>query len=142
MSPLPDPLVAGDPIAAVPQWTLDLRLALIGPGGLMEDTGWRPITVRSGYTTPITPEVRRIGKVLYFRGSISGPFAVNTSAAVADLPAGFIGPDSSRTVVTTGAYVGYANLSPSGALAFMFRSPYTGTSATVMLAGLSGITVD
>ena len=146
MSPLPDPLVNGAAIADIPQWTLDLLVALGGaPDGLLYDTGLVDITLRSGYTGgggASDPQVRRISSILYFRGLISGPFAVNTAATVADLPPGFTGANSARTAVSTGAYICYANLNPSGAISFMFRSPFAGSSAVVSLAGMSGITTN
>ena len=57
---------------------------------LEEDTDWVPITLRSGFPeqSGFSPEVRRIGSVVYLRGGVNGAAlsATNTSYIVGDIP--------------------------------------------------------
>lgn len=55
------------------------------------DTDWVPITLRSGFPeqSGFSPEIRRIGSVVYLRGGVNGSAlsATNTSYIVGDIPA-------------------------------------------------------
>lgn len=104
------------------------------------DTGWVNITLAPGYTSQsITPQVRRIGSVLYFLGDVkptSGTFAASTGITIVNpggIPSGlrpvntnqrqipgnsqgldvraYIGTDGSLNIVTGASVPVYVDIS-------------------------------
>jgi hypothetical protein len=86
---LPDPLTGGDPIADVPQWTLDLRLALLDPiDGPMYDSGWTVGSLDAGFAGSF--RYRKIGMFVEVAVALSSgslPVGITTVATAAIPPA-------------------------------------------------------
>lgn len=60
--------------------------------GLVADTGWVNVTIASGYAAQsgFTPQVRKIGKVVYFRGGWSNTgMTAGVNEAVGTVPSGY-----------------------------------------------------
>lgn len=120
-------------------------IAALSPSGSGEyDTGWVAITPASGFTTS-TAAVRRIGKVVYFKGTISGSFTANTTTAIGTVPVGFRPPASDGRSVgaaaaTQGLIVYYYGVT-SGTGTISVRTSSTATH-NIALGGMSGYLVD
>lgn len=83
------------------------------------DTGWVNVTIGSGFAAQSgqTPQVRRIGSVIYARGGwgSAGIASANTGYDVGTIPAGFRPPRTSQAVATgsSAARFGRLEITPS-----------------------------
>lgn len=76
-----------------------LETQMLPAGASAYDTGWVDITLNTGFAagSGASPQVRRIGKVVYVRGQVtpsSGNFATGTDLVVGTIPAAFRPPRS------------------------------------------------
>ena len=80
------------------QWFTEITdwlKALSPPGATAYDTGWVTLTLESGWTAGgQTPQVRRVGKLIIFRGHIVNSTATTTLTRAFVIPQGFRPPAS------------------------------------------------
>lgn len=111
---------------------------------LWQDTGWVGVTPAAGLSPLLTgAAVRRIGRVVYYRGGLSG-VSLSTSGTVVGTVAAEFRPvtsvDGSVSAVGLGSgAVARATVSSSGAITII--AP-TNQTSSVYLKGLSGYLVD
>lgn len=117
-------------------------LAALSPSGADKyDTGWVDITPASGVTAN-RAQVRRIGKEVIYRGSLTG----SLSTTVVDLgtaPTGFRpadAADATRATAHGNATTGWGQITSAGVIRARLASG-TATTAT-FLSCFSGYTVD
>lgn len=111
----------------------------------LDDTGWINLTPASGFTSApsasqYTAACRRIGKLVRFRGVLSGTINVNTTATIANMPAGVPFPlkgTNLNALATTGGFIGWTNIMETGAITAHFKTPWVSGSAIMDLNGLS-----
>jgi hypothetical protein len=72
----------------------------------MADSGWVTVTTRGGFTVQSTPQVRKVGNLVYCRGGWSSAgLAINTNYTVADVPVGYAPPGDAYFRATTASGV-------------------------------------
>lgn len=100
----------------------------------LNDTGWIEATLEQGYTTPALASAgklmyRRIGNVVYIKGSISG-FTAFDGIPCCHIPTGFRPP--TRICINaeyTGSHLALFRLSSGGDLALNYNQGETVTSS-------------
>lgn len=109
-------------------------------GATVYDTGWLPVSAASGFTSS-SAAVRRVGMVLYARGTLTGTLTATTTTLVATAP---LAPAAQRwtTIGSSGGFVGWARWMPNGEISIRFNTPFTTSSSSFDLSGLSGLLVD
>lgn len=109
------------------------------------DTGWVDVTIKSGYTGNV--QVRRIGKLVYFKGAFNKSSAMAAGLhAVGTVPAGFRPLsylDSSAPLWPNPSAGGsvFGTVVPNGAIELRIPGNI-GSITTVTAKGLSGYTID
>lgn len=101
------------------------------------DTDWLPIPAIGDFTS--AGSVRRIGGILYFRGTLNGSLAANTTTPAGTSPllhSGFIRVVSSAT--TSGYPIGYMGFNTSGQITVRHTSAISGN---ISLSPLSGTAI-
>lgn len=81
------------------------------------DTGWVPITAfQNGWTSPANDvAVRRVGKQVFFKGTITNSTTSTTYSLAFNIPAGFRPPMTKRLAITSNSNVQFhGTANPNG----------------------------
>lgn len=112
-------------------------------GASVYDTGWTDITPAGGFTAA-NAQVRRIGSVVYFRGTLAGTVNTGVQTTIGTVPVGFR-PGSADWAIRSIHVASFSNntfwASVNTAGAINVIPPVSGAQ-TLRLGGLSGYTVD
>lgn len=113
----------------------------------VDDSGWINITPASGFTsTPTssqhTAQVRRIDKIVRYRGVLTGTVNVNTTTTIGNMPTNPNIPFPLKAtnfsfIGNTAANIGWANVTDTGSITTHFKTPYASGTTTLDLNGLS-----
>lgn len=106
------------------------------------DTGWKPVTITGSWTNEATDPVRlrRRGNTIAGRGRMTAQFNPNQTYTFATVGPEFCPPNGTNgfgVVVTTGAYVGWANINASGQFSIHFKSPWVVAAGTIDFSSFS-----
>lgn len=140
------------PISSITEWWGYIRSWIIGlspAGATVHDTQWKDVAIAPGHElSGQKPQVRRIGKVIYFRGGVkplSGNFTTAALVTVGTAPAEFAPSywQRSQSVISAGGNVGkHATAQISAAGEIIIRLAPGVDVASVELKNLSGYTAD
>lgn len=113
----------------------------------VDDTGWVSLTPATGFVSSPTSAqhqaaVRRIGKLVRFRGILTGTINVGVTAAVANMPSNPNIPFPLKAtnfcfVGNTAGNVGWSNVTETGSITAHFKTPYASGTTTIDLNALS-----
>ena len=126
---------------------IDWIVGLSPTGATVYDTGWIDVALTGGATFNVQPQVRRIGQVVYWRGDVqrahTTTFAeVMTAAAI---PSWALPARSFRDATFTLPVMNLPNITALATFAGGYGlrlATSSSTTGSVLLAGLSGYTVN
>lgn len=120
------------------------RIIVLGvAGGEVDDTGWVDVTPSSGWTPAAgteSPQVRRIGKEVRFKGTLTGTLTATTTTVICVVPVEFRNnkTNNMRVIGNNGGFVGWANVAgATGNYAVHFKTPFATASTVIDLSGMS-----
>lgn len=106
-------------------------------GSTVYDTGWVPVAQAPGYTTPVPVQARRIGRMVYWRGSVARTAGWTTTYAtvvpLANFPPGTVTGTSGWAVNGGSTSAGAIAAVNSAGLSIACNNP----AASVLLNGVS-----
>lgn len=148
----PSPSSLLRPISSITEWWGYIRTWILGlspAGATTYETAWTDVQIASGFElSGQKPQVKRIGKVIYYRGGIkplSGDFTTAALVTVGEVPAEFATSywQRSQSVIGAGGNVGkFATAQVDAAGKIIIRLSPGNEVASVELKNLSGYTVD
>lgn len=120
---------------------IDWIVGLSPAGATVYDTGWTPVTVVAGVTVVSPVEVRRVGRVIYWRGEVSAAWTTANTPVVAagGVPAWarpqFTYRDTGASLGSSGAVAAVGTVGTDGGVPVR---ALTATTGAVYLKNLSG----
>jgi hypothetical protein len=122
----------------------DAYAAMYTWGDGRDQDGWRGITAASGWASSPTGSqklaaVCKEGNTVRLRGVITGTLNVSTTTTILTIPTEYRpdNPSNFCSALTTGGYVGWANVTDTGLLSVHFKTPYASGTATLELSAIS-----
>lgn len=116
-SAAPLPIATSDPAVLAGETSVvrlgkrvrDWIAALSPAGATAYDTGWVDITPQEGFTAT-NARVRRIGKEVFYSGTLLGTLAANVTTEIGTVPVGYRPPSNDGRAITAGATTGGASV--------------------------------
>jgi hypothetical protein len=90
-----------------------------GPSVILPDSGWQDLLGFEFYTSQIKPQARRIGNIVYFRGTAIIPLSSTADGLTLEDPAGYISEASPYSYIG----VGGVDVNTNGSLIFNDNNP-------------------
>lgn len=123
----------------------DAYAAMYKWGDGVEQDVWRNLTAASGWAssptgTQKTAACLRENNVVRFRGVMTGSLTAATTTQIATVPVEcrpIDNPSNFMAVLTTGGFVGWANITDTGLLSIHIKTPFTTGTTTVELSSMS-----
>lgn len=148
-STAPVPISTTDPAVSAGETSIvrfskrvrDWITGLSPAGATVYDTGWTPVTVVAGVTVVSPVEVRRVGRVIYWRGEVSAAWTTANTPVVAagGVPAWarpqFTYRDTGASLGSSGAVAAVGTVGTDGGVPVR---ALTATTGAVYLKNLSG----
>lgn len=135
----PTPISVSDPTVVAGETSVvrlgkrlrDWIVGLSPAGATVYDTGWVACTLAEGFTGSLS--VRRVGRSVYLRGTISGTWAANTTTVIGTVTDGYRPAYTVATpAIFTSGEIGWGWLAVTGLISS--RKPTAGTGAQYVTA--------